>query len=267
MGMNKVSVGKPTRGFTLIELLVVISIIALLMAIMMPALSKVRAQAKSVVCQTRMKQWGVALFTYASDYSDRLPYFVDQLFGSEEDKTYWYEALAPYIAAVSDDKRGDGFDAELRECPASTKSMPVYAGVNFCYDGKSAPFYSGLKSNGDTFPEFNMASVKDSSNAMALTDTGGYPTEPGKKPHEARWVYNPTERYMGFAVDYDGDGVMDSNRTTRPYNFGNPKVHMNGCNVLLLDSHVERVTFNDFWADQKDVGGMKVPAHPFWTLK
>jgi prepilin-type N-terminal cleavage/methylation domain-containing protein/prepilin-type processing-associated H-X9-DG protein len=55
------------QGFTLIELLVVISIIAILMSILMPALGKVRKQAKSTVCMSNLKQLGVANMTYAAE--------------------------------------------------------------------------------------------------------------------------------------------------------------------------------------------------------
>lgn len=57
-------------GFTLIELLVVISIIALLLSILMPALSKVKEKAKQVVCASNMKQIGVGLVTYAVENND-----------------------------------------------------------------------------------------------------------------------------------------------------------------------------------------------------
>ena len=60
------------KGFTLIELLVVISIIALLMSILMPAMGIVKKKARAVVCMSNLSQWGKIWAMYATDHDDKL---------------------------------------------------------------------------------------------------------------------------------------------------------------------------------------------------
>jgi prepilin-type N-terminal cleavage/methylation domain-containing protein len=64
---------KRDRGFTLIELLVVISMVALLVAILVPCLGKARNAARDVVCQSNLKQWDLILSVYTNAYEGSFP--------------------------------------------------------------------------------------------------------------------------------------------------------------------------------------------------
>ncbi|HEW78798.1 MAG TPA: type II secretion system protein [Phycisphaerales bacterium] len=103
------------RGFTLIELLVVISIIALLMAILMPTLAKVRRQAKAVVCQQQLGQWGKMFMMYTMDNNG---YFMRGCTGSTATakfSDYWTNALRSYYSDKLD------MNPKIRLCPMATK--------------------------------------------------------------------------------------------------------------------------------------------------
>jgi len=99
-----------SKGFTLVELLVVIAIIALLMSILMPALARVRKQAKDVLGQSNLKQWGTCFAMYADDNEGSYPRgWTDKISGHPD--YYWMGALRPYY--------GDAGD--LRCCPMAMK--------------------------------------------------------------------------------------------------------------------------------------------------
>ncbi|MEW6160727.1 MAG: type II secretion system protein [Verrucomicrobiota bacterium] len=70
--MMKPRAARPDRGFTLIELLVVIAIIAILTALLLPALNRAKGQAHSAACRNHLKQLHLAWVMYAHDHGDRL---------------------------------------------------------------------------------------------------------------------------------------------------------------------------------------------------
>jgi len=94
---------KKRQAFTLIELLVVISIIALLVSILMPALSKARAQARAVVCLTNTHGFGVGFILYADDWDGYIVPFAN------DNEDLWADQLIEY--------QGE----DLRFCPEAAK--------------------------------------------------------------------------------------------------------------------------------------------------
>lgn len=120
------------RAFTLIELLVVVSIIALLIGLLLPALAHSRKMSRAGACMSNLRQYGIAFNLYVIDY-DALPHEDD----ADPEVICWFFALQPYMNLKTD------IESDVQVCPEVDTSYPAYI--------KAYRFNSGLESNTDPF--------------------------------------------------------------------------------------------------------------------
>jgi len=114
------------KGFTLIELLVVVAIIAILAAMLLPALTRAREKARQAVCMSNLKQLGLAVHMYSNDYDGWLPSFYNS--------GWWPTQIAPYIAPGLTWSFGwsSGAKPGAFVCPSGLKQ--VCWGLNYSYN-------------------------------------------------------------------------------------------------------------------------------------
>lgn len=178
------------NSFSLIELLIVISIIAILAALLLPALNKARAKGHSISCIGNLKQLGICASLYASDNGGWLSRN-GQMIGSDGNANGgWQDHLIAYTGAVLRDRcwqniqnpAGDYLPKKLFDCPTTSGVIPY--GLHRDYGQNAYNTISGK--TGDYLPRIKRPSgrvylgdiLKDSSGILGnaafynLTMTG-----------------------------------------------------------------------------------------------
>jgi prepilin-type N-terminal cleavage/methylation domain-containing protein/prepilin-type processing-associated H-X9-DG protein len=231
--MNSVIQNFRRKAFTLVELLVVISIIALLLAILMPALIKTRDNAKRIICSKRLSQISLAMSAYASDCQDKIIMAHDPYGTMPPNKQLrsqlWHILLLPYIGKqVSSDPNKNL--SEVFFCPQDKDPHPMgYI--------PSMPHIGGMTSFA---PNGYYQAATAISEEIRLGAAGGYKFTQIRQSSVCMLMAETS--YAGRIYDAKCSAVMPLNLPlTGHHRMTSGFYHSNAMNVMFVDGHIDHI--------------------------
>ncbi len=210
------------RAFTLIELLVVISIIALLMAILIPTLGLARKQAKAIVCRTRLREWGLVWAMYVDENDGKFPDYL----GND-----WMDKVHEYYAGVD----------KLLFCPMTIgRTIEEGAPVRYAVLKKDRGSYAMNEWIYDSDDTSGGRSLED---YWRSTDHSGLNNVPVMG--DAAWRSDAQPNDKDEPPRYEGEPRSGKNNDEMRL-FCIPR-HEDGINVLFADWSTSKVGLKELW--------------------
>jgi len=208
------STGSQTR-FTLIELLVVIAIIAILAAMLLPALNRARLQAKSVQCLSNLKQMHVPVWGYSDDFNCMVRNgagagYPSDSFESQSSWAFLLQRTGYVTSAIANGRYYASFG--IFTCPAGEKPADANYGLNGAGREKTSGY--------DNFRGIQWRQLRNPSNKVLIAEAAGKTWEIGAYYSTGRWTWQ-----KGFRA---GDYYWEMN---------SPHGNQNITNILYADGH------------------------------